>query len=100
MTTRASLSDKFPPIWLAVRTIVGRGDDPSNPGATTADWQCTDRAALETFGLVHEHKYATAHTSHVRCQNVPKKRAPKTHMVAPITMAATPADFAGGGDGG
>ena len=34
-------------------------------------------------------------TSRVRCQNVPKKRAPKIHMVAPITMAATPADHAG-----
>ena len=34
------------------------------------DVGCGDRAALETFGLVHEHKYATAHTSHVRCQGV------------------------------
>ena len=58
----------------------------------------TDRAGLETIGLVHEHKYATFFTSHVRCQNVPKKRAPKTHMVAPITMAATPADLADGGN--
>ena len=58
------------------------------------------RAALETFGLVHEHKYVMTRTSRVRCQNVPKKRAPKIHMVAPITMAAMPSDFAGGGDGG
>ena len=42
----------------------------------------------------------TFFTSHVHCQNVPKKRAPKIHMVAPITMAATPADSAGVSDGG
>ena len=52
------------------------------------------RAGLETFGLVHEHKSVTIFTSRVCCQNVPKKRAPKIHMVAPITMAATPADHA------
>ena len=46
------------------------------------------RAGLETFGLVHEHKSVTISTSRVRCQNVPKKRAPKIHMV-------TPADHAG-----
>ena len=53
------------------------------------------RAGLETFGLVHEHKCAMTRTSRVRYQNVPKKRAPKIHMVAPTTMAATPADHAG-----
>ena len=58
------------------------------------------RAGLDTFGLVHEHKSATFFTSRVRGQNVPKKRAPKIHVVAPITIAATPADSAGGGDGG
>jgi len=55
------------------------------------------RAGLKTFGLVHEHKSVTFFTSRVRCQNVPKKHAPKINMVAPITMAATPADHAGGG---
>ena len=36
-TARASLSDKFSPIWLAVRTIVGKGDDPRHPSTATVD---------------------------------------------------------------
>ena len=59
--------------------------------------QVERRAGLETFGLVHEHNVVKFFTSHVRCQKLPKKRAPKIHMVAPITMAAMPADTAGGG---
>ena len=51
MTARASLFDKFSPISLAVRTIVGRGDDPSNPGATTVDWQCTEHGRLWSDSL-------------------------------------------------
>ena len=42
MTARASLSDKFPPLWLAVRTIVGNEVDRLVPGMTTVDWQCTE----------------------------------------------------------
>ena len=42
LTARASLSDKFSPLWLAVRTIVGNGDDLLGPGATTVDWQCIE----------------------------------------------------------
>ena len=42
LTARASLSDKFSPLWLAVRTIVGNGVDQLIPGATTVDWQCTE----------------------------------------------------------
>ena len=34
------------PIWLAVRTIVGRGDDLNHPSTTTADWQCTEHGRL------------------------------------------------------
>ena len=34
-TARASLSDKFSPIWLAVRTIVGRGDGLDHPSPPT-----------------------------------------------------------------
>ena len=45
-TARASLSDKFSRIWLAVRTIVGRGDDMNHPSTTTVDWQCTDHGRL------------------------------------------------------
>ena len=41
-TARASLSDKFSPIWLAVRTMVGRGDGFDHPNTTTVDWQCTE----------------------------------------------------------
>ena len=36
-TARASLSDKFSPIWLAVRTIVGRGDGLGHPGPSRTD---------------------------------------------------------------
>ena len=42
MTARASLSDKFSPLWLAVRTIVGNEVDHLIPGVTTVDWQCTE----------------------------------------------------------
>ena len=42
-------------------------------------------------------KHGPFFTSRVRCQKLAKKRAPKIHMVAPILMAATPADPAGGG---
>ena len=45
-TARASLSDKFSPIWLAVRTIVGRGDGLNQPSTTTVDWQCTEHGRL------------------------------------------------------
>ena len=38
LTARASLSGKFSPLWLAVRTIVGNGDDLLSPGTTTVDW--------------------------------------------------------------
>ena len=34
-----------------------------------------DRAGLETFGLVHEHKCGYIFTSHVRWQKLPKKKA-------------------------
>ena len=67
--------------------------------ACVCEWrrQIDTRAGLETFGLVHEHKSVTFFTSHVRCQNAPKKRAPMINMVAPITISTTPADPAGGG---
>ena len=54
------------------------------------------RAALETFGLVYEHKYAMTRTPHVRWQKLRKKLRCGPWVVAPITMAATPAAFAGG----
>ena len=38
--------------------------------------------------------------SRVRYKKVPKRRAQKIHIMAPIAKAATPATFAGGGDGG
>ena len=55
------------------------------------------RAGLETFGLVYEHKNAVHLTSHVRWQKLRKKLRCGPWVVAPITMAATPAAFAGGG---
>ena len=55
----------------------------------------SDRASLETFGLVHEHKCATLFYVSCTLPARAKKRAPKIHMGAPITMAATPADHAG-----
>ena len=52
------------------------------------------RAALETFGLVHEHKYVMTRTPHVRWQKLRKKVRCGSWVVVPITMAATPAAFA------
>ena len=42
LTARASLSDKFSPLWLAVRTIVGNEAEHHSSGTTTVDWQCTE----------------------------------------------------------
>ena len=58
------------------------------------------RAALETFGLVHEQKNGVHLTSHVRWQKLRKKLRCGPWVVAPITMAAAPADPAGGGNFG
>ena len=46
LTARAPLSDKFSPLWLAVRTIVGNGVDHHSSGTTTVDWQCTKHGRL------------------------------------------------------
>ena len=59
--------------------------------------QLHSRAALETFGLVHEHKYVMAKTSRVRWQKLRKKLRCGPWVVAPISMTATPGAFAGGG---
>ena len=55
------------------------------------------RAGLETFGLVHdEHNLVTRRA---RCASIRiwwKKAALRPWVVAPLTMAAAPAEFAGG----
>ena len=38
---RASLSDKFSPIWLAVRAILGGGGDSRDTNVASVHWQCT-----------------------------------------------------------
>ena len=55
------------------------------------------RAGLERFGLVHEHKNIEQIYVSCRGQKLRKKAALRPWVVAPITMAATPAAFAGGG---
>ena len=43
-TARATLSDKFSPVWLAVRTVLsnGGGDDSRETDTTSVSWQCTE----------------------------------------------------------
>ena len=55
------------------------------------------RAALETFGLVHEHNYVMTRTPHVRWQKLREKAALRPWVVAPISMATAPGAFAGSG---
>ena len=56
------------------------------------------RAGLERFGLVHVHKKTGEVTSQDRGRKGEKSRRYRPWVVAPISMAATPAAFAGGGD--
>ena len=62
-----SLSVSFPPHGLSPKT-------PRLVSGAVAEV----RAALETFGLVHEHKKGKQFTSHVRWQNLVKKAALRT----------------------
>ena len=62
-----SLSVSFPPHGLSPKT-------PRSVSGAVAEV----RAALETFGLVHEHKKGKQFTSHVRWQNLVKKAALRT----------------------
>ena len=60
----------------------------------------THRAALERFGLVHEHEKGMPKRPMCVGRHLRKKAALRPWVVAPITMAATPANPAGGGNFG
>ena len=81
--------------------IVIHSDLTSPFGARTVSFDTTHvakgRAALERFGLVHVHKNTGEVTSQDRGQKRRKKPRYLPWVVAPISMAATPAAFAGGG---
>ena len=92
---RSSPKNTAAPLFFRDRD---RGSDRDRRPAERAESSETSgRAGLETFGLVHEHKYVMTRTSHVRWQKLRKKLRCGSWVVAPITMAATPAAFAGGG---
>ena len=64
------------------------------PRSTDNETTTTTRAALDTLGLVREHKYVMTRTPHVRWQKLRKKAALPPWVVAPISTAATPGAFA------
>ena len=71
-------------VWLLVQCVFSRADFMVVSVRAVARVSATAvrvaiiRAALETFGLVHEHKKGMPFTSHVRRQNLVKKAALRT----------------------